>query len=222
MKFQPDWKVAGVSVLLAFLFWTMTALNKTGYSTRLNYPLQIRYDDSLYTATSPLPHQVQASVSGNGWSLLQRMLGFTSEPIVYAISSPLTTKVLNTSTLRAMLAEELKGTQIDYIIADTLDLNFERRVVRQVRLLPDTAGIRLRPGYVISTLINVVPATVRAEGPASVMAYVPDTLRLRLPAAIGADYDETLPIPLPETVRSSARKAQVSFEIAEVLFPKKN
>ena len=222
MKARPDWKVAGLSVMAAFLFWAMNALNKTGYVTRLNYPLQIQYDDSLYTATSPLPHQVRASVSGNGWSLLQRLLGFTSQPIVYPVSNPLTTKVLNTSTLRLMLAEQLKGTQIDYVIADTLDLSFERRVVRRVVLLADTATMQLPPGFVVSTLINVVPATVQAEGPASLMQQVPDTLWLRLPARVTADFDETLPLPLPENVKATARQVQVSFEIAEILSPKKD
>ncbi|MFT4033725.1 MAG: hypothetical protein QM669_15000 [Siphonobacter sp.] len=218
---KPDWKVASLCLLGALLFWLMNALNKENYSTRVAYPLQVAYDDSLYVPTSPLPRQIQASISGNGWDLLWRTLSIGSKPILYPIINPLTTKTINSSVLSVLLSEELKETKVNYVVADTLDLSFERRMVKTVKLVADTNGIRFPKHYVISTMVNIIPQVITVEGPESEMKQLPAVIRIPLPKRVDSDFDERLPIPLPKLRNSkvSAEQVDISFEIAELLSP---
>lgn len=218
---KPDWKVASLCLVGALLFWLLNALNKDDYTTKLSYPLQIEYDDSLYVPTTPLPRQIQANISGNGWDLLWRTLAFGNRPVQYPIINPLRARYLSTSSLTDLLSEQLKESHVNYVIADTLDLRFERRVVKKVRLIADTSAVRFPAHFVISTAINVIPAMVTVEGPESAMRDYPDTVRIPMPRRINGDFDEVLPIPLPKkkNVKASAEQVTISFEIAELLSP---
>ncbi len=218
---KPDWKVAGLCFLGALLFWLMNALNKQGYSTRLAYPLQVAYDDSLYVPTSPLPRQIQANITGSGWDLLWRMISLGNEPIRYSVINPLNTKFINTTSLTDLLSSRLQETQVNYIIADSLDISFERRVVKTVKLVADTSGVKLPNRFVISTMINVIPQTVTVEGPESAMKEIPSIIQVPIPKKISGDFDEKIPIPLVSqaNINATAQQVNISFEIAELLSP---
>ena len=83
--------------LTAFVFWLLNALNKSGYSTKINYPLEIKYNDSLYIATTPLPKQITVSLSSTGWNLLKDNLSLNVPPLVYEIHNPLVVNGLDNS-----------------------------------------------------------------------------------------------------------------------------
>lgn len=218
---KPDWKVAGLCFLGALLFWLMNALNKQGYSTRLAYPLQVAYDDSLYVPTSPLPRQIQASITGSGWDLLWRMISLGNEPIHYSIINPLQTKFINTTSLTDLLSNRLKETHVNYIIADSLNISFERRVVKTVKLVADTSGVKFPNRFVISTVINVIPQTITVEGPESIMKEIPNEIKIPMPKKVSGDFDEKIPIPLVNqpNVNATSQQVNISFEIAELLSP---
>ncbi|PKK38016.1 hypothetical protein BWI96_02725 [Siphonobacter sp. SORGH_AS_0500] len=218
---KPDWKVAGLCMLGALLFWLMNALNKQGYSTRLAYPLQVAYDDSLYVPTSPLPRQIQASITGSGWDLLWRMISLGNEPIRYSVVNPLHTKFINTTSLTDLLSNRLQETHVNYIIADSLNISFERRVVKTVKLMADTSGVKFPSRFVVSTVINVIPQTITVEGPESAMREIPSIIQIPLPKKITGDFDEQIPIPLVNNphVNASSKQVNISFEIAELLSP---
>jgi hypothetical protein len=214
-----DARVAALSFAGALVFWLLNALNKEGYSTKVAYPLQLAFNDSLYIPVSPLPRQIQAHISGNGWELLRKTWAFTQRPVIYPIVNPLQTRYINTSSLTDVLTERLSDVRVNYVVADTLDVAFERRGIKTVTLLADTTGLRLPARFVVSTAINVVPQTVTFEGPESLLADYPDTLRVAVPRQVRTDFDERLPIPYRRhsLVRSTAEEVNVSFEIAELL-----
>ncbi|MBC7891187.1 MAG: hypothetical protein H7Y12_03155 [Sphingobacteriaceae bacterium] len=220
MKRDP--KIAVLSVLAAVVFWVMNALNKDGYSTRLAYPLRIAYNDSLYLPTSPLPQQVQANLSGTGWQLLWTGLSFTNRPVIYPIGAPLSTRFINTGTLTDRLSEQIKGVKVNYVVADTLDVAFERRRVKDVVVRVDSLRIGVVKPFVVASIINVVPNRVRFVGPESVLRTVPDTITLQIPAKrVLSDYDATLPLPYRRhpMLQTSTDQVSVSFEVAELLSP---
>lgn len=216
---RVDARVAALSLLGAVVFWLLNALNKEGYSTKLFYPLQIAYDDSLYVPVTPLPRLIQASISGNGWELLRKSWSFTNRPVIYPIVSPLRTNFISTASLTDVLTERLPDVRVNYVVADTLDVAFEKRGIKTVRLLADTTGLQLPPRFVVSTAINVIPQTVTFEGPESLLRDFPDTLRITVPRRIRADFDEQLPIPYRRhpLVKATAEQVGISFEIAELL-----
>jgi hypothetical protein len=214
-----DARVAVLSLVGAVVFWLLNALNKEGYSTKLAYPLQLAYNDSLYVPVTPLPRLIQANVSGNGWDLLRKTFDFAQRPVIYPIVNPLRTKFINTASLTDVLTERLPDVRVNYVVADTLDVAFERRRIKTVRLVADTTGLQLPRRFVVSTAINVVPQTVTFEGPESVLRTFPDTLRIPVRGAVRTDFDERLPVPYRRhpLVQATAEQVSVSFEIAELL-----
>ena len=208
-------------VAIAVLFWVMNALNRDSYSLNVEFPLRFVYNDSLFIPTKPLPRTVTANVSGDGWGLLgHSWLPFRTEPVSYEIDDPLRASVISTASLAALLAEQTKNLRVNYVIADTLALGFERRLTKTIRLVADSTHINMAPRMVISSVINLTPATIQVEGPERLVKGFADTLVVRIPGKrISIDYDDELPInnyrhPL---IRSTASRVTVSFEVAELL-----
>ncbi len=218
-SFQPT--KALLCLLAAALFWLLNALNKTGYSLNIEYPIHFVYNDTAYVPVTPLPRTVRVNVSGDGWGLLRHSwLPFQVDPVDYPVLQPLRASVINTSSLTATLEEQIKRLHVNYVIADTLDIAFDRRVTKNIQLRVDSASLNLAPGYAVSSVINVTPGSVSVSGPQRLVRGLPDTLRLRIPRKrITDNYDDELPLtqfrhPL---LQFSANRALVSFEIGQLL-----
>lgn len=206
--------------LTAFVFWLLNALNKSGYSTKINYPLEIKYNDSLYIATTPLPKQITVSLSSTGWNLLKDNLSLNVPPLVYEIHNPLVVNGLDNSFLMETLSAKFKNTRVNYVIADTMIFNFERRLVKKIVLKIDSLGIDLQKNFVVSSLINFSPSQILVEGPESVLKNYQDTLLIKIPAKhLAINFDDKILITLPKNayVKANVEKTLVSFEVAELL-----
>lgn len=214
-------KVFAVCFLAASFFWLMTALNKDSYSLRLDYPIHFNYDEKEYIPVEPLPSTISVNVSGNGWNLLRKSwLSFAERPLEYRVVNPLKANFINTVSLTDKLADHFPDVQVNYVIADTLELDFERKDTRIIPIRVDSAGINMQKGYVISSLINLSPSLISVEGPASLLRAYPDTIVVRIPTRkVQNNYDETLPLNIPKVrnVEVSHSKVLVSFEVARVL-----
>lgn len=223
-SFQPT--KALLCLGAAALFWFLNALNKPGYTLNVEYPIRFVYDDSLFIATSPLPHAVRVNVSSDGWGLLRHSwLPFRIEPVDYLIKDPLRATAINTSSLAAALAEQVKKLHVNYVVADTLALSFDRHISKTVQLLPDSLHLDMAPRFMVSSVINMTPRTIQIDGPAKLVKGLPDTILVRIPRKrISDNYDEELPLnqlrhPLLHT---SANRVAVSFEVGELLSPQVN
>lgn len=209
----------------AALFWFLISLNKTGYTLNVDYPVRFVYNDSLFVPTKPLPRTVMVNVSSDGWGLLRHSwLPFRIEPVDYVVNNPMQASVINTASLTAALSEQVKKLHVNYVVADTLEMGFDRRMVKTIRLIPDSLHINLAPRFVVSSLINMTPRTIQVEGPARLVRGLSDTLLVKIPRKRIADnYDEELPLnqlrhPL---LRVNASRVAVSFEVGELLSPVK-
>ncbi|AQG82175.1 hypothetical protein [Spirosoma montaniterrae] len=208
----------------AALFWLLNALNKSGYTLNVDYPIHFVYNESKFIPTTPLPRTVMVNVSSDGWGLLRHSwLPFRTEPVDYVVKDPIQASVINTASLAATLAEQAKKLRVNYVVADTLEMHFERRMTRTIRLIPDSIHINLSPRFVVSSQINLTPRTIEIEGPERLVRGLSDTLLIRIPGKrISDNYDNELPVnqfkhPL---LRASADKVSVSFEVGELLSPK--
>ncbi len=210
-------------LLAAAFFWLMTALNKDNYSLRLDYPIRFTYNESLFIPVQPLPKMVSVNVSGVGWNLLRKSwLSFVERPVEYTIVNPMNADLINSTSLAAQISDHLPDLKVNYVVADTFELAFERRVTRIIPLRVDSVDINLRPGFVISSLINLSPSLISIEGPASLTRQYPDTILVRVPARkIQNNYDELIPLNVPyhPLVELSHSSVLVSFEVARILRP---
>lgn len=213
---KRDTRAILVSVLAAMVFWLMNALNKDGYNMRIDYPLNVKFDDSLYVATLPLPQKVMVNITGNGWDLLQKQVSMTVPPVMYPITKPLRTRFISTTSLANKLSEHIKNIKPSDIVADTLYLEFERKITRKVTLLVDSVNIPLKSRFVVSTLINVSPREVTFEGPESLLKNMADIILVKVPGQnIGENFDEKILIDYPRSplIKASADKVLVGFEV---------
>ena len=215
-----NFKTLLLCFLTAFVFWLLNSLNKSGYSTKINYPLSIKYNDSLYVATTPLPKQITVSLSSTGWNLLKDNLSLNVPPLVYEIANPLIVKRLDASFLMEMLSTKLKNSKVNYVLTDTTTLNFERKLTKKILLKVDSIGIDLEKNFVVSSLINVSPSQIMIEGPESILKNYQDVLFVKIPAKnLATNFDDKVSIILPKqsSVKANIEKTLVSFEVAELL-----
>ena len=215
-----NFKTLLLCFLTAFVFWLLNSLNKSGYSTKINYPLSIKYNDSLYVATTPLPKQITVSLSSTGWNLLKDNLSLNVPPLVYEIANPLIVKRLDASFLMEILSAKLKNTKVNYVLTDTTTLNFERKLTKKILLKVDSIGIDLEKNFVVSSLINLSPSQIMIEGPESILKNYPDVLFVKIPAKnLATNFDDKVSIILPKqsSVKANIEKTLVSFEVAELL-----
>ncbi len=207
----------------AGLFWIMNALNKEGYSLNVEYPIHFQFNESQYIPTTALPRTVRVNVSGDGWDLLRlSWLPFRTEPVNYQVNNPMRASIINTSAMTAALSDQVKSLKVNYVVADTLEMSFDHRMTKEIRLIPDSAHIDLLPRFVLSSIINLTPSTITVQGPERLVKGFDDTLVVKIPGRrISTNYDEELPIsafkhPL---IQRSSDKVFVSFEVGELLSP---
>ena len=207
----------------AGVFWVLNALNKPGYTMNVDYPVHFTYNDSLFIPTEPLPETVRVNVSSDGWGLLRHSwFPFQIDPVNYVVKDPLQASVINLSTLSAALSDHSKKLRVNYVSGDKIDLAFDRRTTKTIRLLADSVHIDLAPRFIITSVINLTPRTLTVSGPDKLVEGLPDTLFVKIPRKRIADnYDDELPLnqlrhPL---LRASANRVAVSFEVGELLSP---
>ncbi len=215
-----NFKTLVLCFIAASVYWLLNALNKSGYKTRINYPIEIKYNDSLYIPVRPLPKTIKVSLSSTGWNLLKDNLFWNVSPLEYEIINPVGEKQLSTAVLTEKLLQKLHNSKVDFINTDTIILNFEKKYRKKVTLKVDSLGVDLEKNYVIASLINITPAEVIIEGPASALSELKDTFYLKIPAKnLAVNYDDKIRIPFPKNplLKASSERAAVSFEVAELL-----
>ena len=212
-----------VCLLAATFFWLMNVLNKDNYSIKLSYPLEVQYDNAAFVPLQPLPKRVSVNVSGKGWNLLRKSwLNFNALPVVYKVNNPTKSSYINSTTLTDQITELFPDLHVNYVVSDTFELSFERKIRRIIPIRVDSLGINMQEGYVISSIINVSPSLISVDGPVSLVRAFPDTIRIKiLTPKIQNNFDESLPIPLivSPLVEVSHRDVYVSFEVAQYLNP---
>lgn len=212
-----------VCLLAATFFWLMNVLNKDNYSIKLSYPLEVQYDNAAFVPLQPLPKRVSVNVSGNGWNLLRKSwLNFNALPVIYRVNNPNKSSYINSTTLTDQITELFPDLHVNYVVSDTFELSFERKIRRIIPIRVDSLGINMQEGYVISSIINVSPSLISIDGPVSLVRAYPDTIRIRIPTPkIQNNFDESLSIPLAASplVEVSHRDVYVSFEVAQYLNP---
>lgn len=159
-------------------------------------------------------------MSSTGWDLLKYNLFSNATPLVYEIENPLKISRLDNNSLLESLTNLLQRPKLNYILADTTTLHFERRQTKTVKLKVDSLSIDLQKNFVVSSLVNISPAEIILEGPESVLKQYDDIIYLKVPAKrLATNFDDKVIIILPQNtfVKSNAEKALVSFEVAELL-----
>lgn len=210
-------KVVTLCVLAATTFWFFSALNKSDYTTLVEYPITFVYpDDSTYVLDA-LPEHILVEVRGGGWNLLRKTLLLDTPPVEITLEDPVNTPFVTGQSLIQQITEKLGEVQLDNVVTDTLFLRIDKAAQKQVQVVLDSASIRLGETYrIISPIdLSVEEATVR--GPETILEDLGDTLYVALPDQdISEDYEQIIPLEYSTSDLVSIEPAilEVNFSVA--------
>jgi len=206
-------------MLAATTFWFFSALNKSDYTTRLQYPLNFVYNqDSTYLLSS-LPENINIEVSGGGWNLLRKTLLFDTPPIDIELNDPVNTKYITGESLSEELSEQLGDVRLTTVITDTLYINIDEAAEKEVVLAINPSSIPLGDSYQLVSPINLSSKTAVVRGPRTVLSSMQDTLMLNLPdpdSEINTDFEQSIEVSYnrSDLVSITPEEVNVWFRVA--------
>ncbi|NQW27761.1 MAG: hypothetical protein HQ474_07595 [Flammeovirgaceae bacterium] len=215
---MKDWKVVVLSILVASTFWFFRALNKD-HSALISYPIEFVFDKDQAVVMSPLPDVIKIDINSRGWNIFRRTLLFSIEPLRVELENPSEVLFLTRSFLTPIIEEQLQGLKINYILTDTLYLNIERKVSKEINLKVDSLNLSIENGHRVTSPILIEPNSVTLTGPESIINSLESDYYF-LPKERNIDENFSRPIKIPiifENILSfSPNEVRVSFKVSEV------
>jgi hypothetical protein len=203
----------------ATVFWFFNALNKN-YAANINFPLTFDYNQEGYIPVKTLPQHVRVNVSGIGWDLFRKSSGLKVPPLVIPLERPSEVRKIVGSTLPALFSNQLTGLQINFVITDTLFIDFDERARRKIILKIDSLENYLHPDYGLVSDVVIRPDTVWLDGPKQIVTQLGNTMALALPEKnINRNFNEEVEIIFQknELVKRYPPVINVSFEVEKLI-----
>lgn len=205
-------------MIAATTFWFFSALNKSDYSTKIEYPITFIYDTDSTVVLSELPENIIIDVTGGGWNLLRKTFSIDKTPVEIPLEDPTRTSYILGSNLVQNISEKLQGDlRLNYVVTDTIFIDIEKRAQKEVMLEIDSLLIDLAGNHRVTSPITIVPKTAIMVGPESQINNAPDTLMIRITEEeISENYDETIQLAYEgaQHVSLTPNQAEVHFEVA--------
>lgn len=210
-----NWKAVVLCIFAATVFWFFNALNKN-YTTNINFPLAFDFDRERYVAIRPLPEVVRFNVTGVGWNLFRRSAGLKIPPLIVPLPQPSEVKKIVGSTLPALVSNQPAGFAINFVLTDTLHLAIEPKAERLIKLRVDIPTLLLKKGYGLVSDIEIIPDTVRIEGPVKLINSLPEYVELKLSDRnIDDDFSEDIEVKFlnNELIKRNPPTVLVTFQV---------
>ena len=187
--------------LAAAVFWLFSAFNKN-YATEVRFPLQVVYNESRFIPVKNLPTELRLNVSGNGWDLFRKSLGISLPELTLNIERPLELKKIPGAALPSLLASQLGRLVINYVVNDTLSLQFDERDTHTFKIEPDLTDVWFREGFGRISAVSVLPDSARLEGPRAILHRMADVVKVKMPKLnLDENYKGEVPIVLPDSLQ---------------------
>lgn len=214
---RTNWKAVALCLLAASVFWLFNALNHS-YSTNIRFPLQFEYDQRLYAPAVPIPKDILINVNGNGWDLFRKHLGIRVPTLVIPLERPTESRRIPGNSLPIVLMPQLGGLNINFVVADTIRLKIENRILKKFKLEPDIVDLHFKSNKARISPIVLLPDSVELAGPESLIRKLPDTLALRLAGQrIDDNFREQIEVDVPgqEFLKRDPPVVEVRFEVGD-------
>lgn len=210
-------------VAAATTFWFFSALNKTDYTTQLDYPIVFSYPTDSTYLLSQLPENISLQVSGGGWNLLRKTLLLNVRPVQITLAEPTKVKAIPGQALTEEVEAVLGDVRLNYVATDTLRIDIDSVLEKRVRVVVDSNNVSLEEKHWITSPILLRPRFATLHGPASMVRQANDTLVAQLPdRGIDERYVATVPLRYVNTmVRVIPAETQVSFDVSPFVSFKK-
>ncbi len=211
-----NWYGMFLCIIISCFIWSFQALNKNNYHTTIEFPLVIEYARKDVVALEEPPKFISVQVSGSGWRLLQKTLGFGITPLKIDIEDPTQVKYFTAKSLMPNIVQQLSDVRVDFIAEDSIHLNYDSLATKQIVLFIDNSKIPLSKNHRIASRIFLDPDSLTISGAASFVQAEPDSFEIYLNEnTLNENYDEMIEIAYepPRKVSFFPQGVQVKFDV---------
>ena len=212
-----NWKAILLCFMAGIVFWLFNALNKN-YTTNITVPVAIDYDTEKYVAVEKLPDEVRINLSGVGWTIFRRSIGFNTPDLVIPIEQPNLVRKIVGSSLPSIFSSQLGDLQINYMITDTLYLHVERIINKQFDLAINVDSLKLKQEFELIEEISITPDSVIIQGPQNLVLELTNPLYLKIQKEnIDKDFDDRILIgrQLNQMLKTNPDYVNIKFRVIE-------
>lgn len=215
-------KVAALCFLAAATFWVLNALNKDNYTTVVDFPIEIIFDQEEFMAVENLPSRVKVEINGNGWDLLRKYFKINETPFLIEINNPSTKNYILTSEIRRNLAETISPTGLVSMVTDTIKFKVDKLVTRKIKVLPDTTTNTLAKNHRLVGKMEIDPDVINIKGPTSILQELDGVLKISLGEdKINKSFNKILPLEAPEAFQDfltlDEESVHIKFDVIQML-----
>lgn len=214
---RTNWKAVTLCFVAALVFWFFNALNKN-YSTNIKLGVNFQFDQERYIPVTPLPSEVYMNVSGNGWDLLRKSLGFNMPDMNIPLDRPTEVRKIVGSTLPALLAGQLDNIQINHVVTDTLYLAIDPKEKKKVKVTVDPNQFTYADGFGRLSPVVVLPDSILLIGPKRILSQLSDSIPLEIKMEnLSNDFRREIDVPNPNEnlITRIPATVEVIFEVVE-------
>jgi hypothetical protein len=216
---KKNWKAVVLCVFAATVFWFFNALNKN-YSATITFPLAFDYRQEGYIPVRPLPDEIRINVTGNGWNLFRRSIGVKVPPLVIPLERPTEVKKIVGAALPAIFANQVDGSQINFVLTDTLYIAIEPRTTRWMSLKLDSPSILFRDGYGMAGTPTLTPDSILIQGPLGLIRNLSEPHYVKLTERnIDENFNDDVELKFlnDELVRRTPARVTVKFDVDKLI-----
>jgi hypothetical protein len=213
-----NWKALGLCVLAACVFWFLNAMNRHKYTDDIWYPIEVAYDASKVVPVAELPGRIRVNATGEGWNFFRKAIHFNVVPVTYAPNNLPGKKYITARELLPVAEEQIEGIHINYIIDDTIRIDFDYLETKKVYLKLNTSTLSLAPNFNLTGPARFKPAFVKFSGPRKLVRKLPDSITVNLPYKnIKGKFQENIRInyPTDPVISKDQQEATLSFSTAQ-------
>ncbi|MHA7131322.1 YbbR-like domain-containing protein [Algoriphagus namhaensis] len=215
-------KVVVLCVVAATTFWILNALNKDDYTTVVDYPIELVFDQEKYVPVADLPKSVQVEINGNGWDLLRKYFNVNEAPFPIELENPASKDYLLTSNLKRSLAEFLTPTQLISVLDDSLTYRIDRIQTARLRPVLDSSSYTLATNHRLISNITFEPNQITLRGAKSILESFEGEFSIFLDEKkISSDISKEVELILPKDLRKyitlEDESVKVSFQVVGFL-----
>ncbi|MEQ8241630.1 MAG: hypothetical protein RIA69_20625 [Cyclobacteriaceae bacterium] len=190
-------------------------MNKN-YSARINYPIEWVFNRDSVIVMEPLPKGVMIDVTSGGWNLVRKTLLLFNTPISIELDNPSEISFYTRSSLLPIVKEKLDGLNVNFLITDTLFINIEKKVIKNLALVVDSVSLSMGEGYRLTSPIKIDPDTVVFSGPQLYLDTLDDHYFIYpKESGIDEDFNESVEVYVPDGyfIQSEPSEVRVKFNV---------
>ncbi|MCP4521938.1 MAG: hypothetical protein GY827_09665 [Cytophagales bacterium] len=179
LRNKEDLKIGIICILAAATFWFFNAMN-ANYSTTISYPFEVIYNPEKITQIQDFDPYIKINISGDGWNLLSKELGFKSQPCIIKIADPKQDKQLSNHQLHTLFSSKINNDNIhlNYVEDDYIKLPFDwiKKRTIQLKVQPNFQ----KENYELGT-VQLSNHQIEITGAQQFIDDLKDTLVLKIP-----------------------------------------